>query len=75
MLPSKYKGRFRDIIRFENQQTRDQRQVDWHFEITRQVKHFDNAWKTACKEAKIGVRLFHDLPGHDPPGKSSIITP
>jgi integrase len=28
---------------------------------TDRVKRFDKAWKTACKKAKIGVRLFHDL--------------
>ena len=28
---------------------------------TDRIKRFDKAWKTACKEAKIGVRLFHDL--------------
>ena len=25
------------------------------------VKRFDKAWMTACKDAKIGIRLFHDL--------------
>ena len=25
------------------------------------VKRFDKAWKTACKDAGIGVRLFHDF--------------
>lgn len=28
---------------------------------TDRVKRFDKAWKTACKKANIGVRLFHDL--------------
>ena len=28
---------------------------------TDQVKRFDKSWKTACKKAKIGERLFHDL--------------
>ena len=23
--------------------------------------HFDKAWKRACKEAKIGIRIFHDF--------------
>lgn len=26
-----------------------------------QIKRFDKSWKTACKNAKIGKRLFHDL--------------
>ncbi|MCD4709204.1 MAG: site-specific integrase [Bacteroidales bacterium] len=26
-----------------------------------QIKRFDKAWKNACKDAKIGNRLFHDL--------------
>lgn len=25
------------------------------------IKRFDKAWKKACKEAKIGIRLFHDF--------------
>lgn len=25
------------------------------------VKRFDKAWKTACQDAKIGVRLFRDF--------------
>jgi integrase len=25
------------------------------------IKRFDKSWKTACKDAKIGKRLFHDL--------------
>ncbi len=25
------------------------------------IKRFDKSWKTACKDAKIGNRLFHDL--------------
>ena len=28
---------------------------------TDRVKRFDKAWKTACKDAGIGVRIFHDL--------------
>jgi len=28
---------------------------------TDRVKRFDKAWATACKKAKIGNRLFHDL--------------
>lgn len=28
---------------------------------TDQIKRFDKSWKTACKDAKIGNRLFHDL--------------
>ena len=24
------------------------------------IKRFDKSWKTACKEAKIGKKLFHD---------------
>ena len=28
---------------------------------TDRVKRFDKAWRTACKKAKIGVRLFHDF--------------
>jgi len=28
---------------------------------TDKVKRFDKAWKTSCKKAKIGVRLFHDF--------------
>lgn len=30
-------------------------------EGTDKVKRFDKAWKTACKDAKIGKRLFHDF--------------
>jgi integrase len=25
------------------------------------IKRFDKAWKKACKDAKIGLRLFHDF--------------
>ena len=25
------------------------------------IKRFDKSWKTACKDAKIGKRIFHDL--------------
>ena len=28
---------------------------------TDKIKRFDKSWKTACKDAKIGQRLFHDL--------------
>lgn len=28
---------------------------------TDRIKRFDKSWKTACKEAKIGKRIFHDL--------------
>ena len=28
---------------------------------TDRIKRFDKAWKSACKEAKIGIRLFHDF--------------
>ena len=28
---------------------------------TDKVKRFDKSWKTACKGAKIGKRLFHDF--------------
>jgi integrase len=28
---------------------------------TDRVKRFDKAWATACRKAKIGTRLFHDL--------------
>jgi integrase len=28
---------------------------------TDRVKRFDKSWKTACKEAKVGNRIFHDL--------------
>jgi len=28
---------------------------------TDKVKRFDKAWKTACKDAGIGIRLFHDF--------------
>ncbi len=28
---------------------------------TDRTKRFDKAWRTACEDAKIGVRLFHDL--------------
>ena len=28
---------------------------------TDKVKRFDKSWKTACKNAKIGNRLFHDF--------------
>ncbi len=30
-------------------------------EGTDKVKRFDKAWKTACRDAKIGKRLFHDF--------------
>jgi integrase len=25
------------------------------------IKRFDKTWKKACKEARIGIRLFHDF--------------
>lgn len=28
---------------------------------TDKVKRFDKSWKTACKDAKIGKKLFHDF--------------
>ncbi len=28
---------------------------------TDKVKRFDKSWKKACKDAKIGIRLFHDF--------------
>ncbi len=28
---------------------------------TDRIKRFDKAWKRACKDAKIGIRLFHDF--------------
>lgn len=28
---------------------------------TDRIKRFDKSWKTACKDAKIGKRIFHDL--------------
>ena len=28
---------------------------------TDRVKRFDKAWRTACKNSKIGIRLFHDF--------------
>ena len=30
-------------------------------EGTDKIKRFDKSWKTACKDAKIGKRLFHDF--------------
>jgi len=30
-------------------------------DCTDRVKRFDKAWKSACKKAKIGVRLFHEF--------------
>ncbi|HEA65444.1 MAG TPA: hypothetical protein ENI07_01280 [Desulfobacterales bacterium] len=28
---------------------------------TNKIKRFDKAWNTACKNSKLGQRLFHDL--------------
>ena len=30
-------------------------------DYTDRIKRFDKAWKRACKEAKIGIRIFHDF--------------
>ena len=30
-------------------------------DYTDQIKRFDKAWKKACKEAKINIRIFHDF--------------
>ena len=30
-------------------------------DFTDRIKRFDKAWKRACKEAKIGIRIFHDF--------------
>jgi len=30
-------------------------------DASERVKRFDKSWKSACKEAGIGVRLFHDF--------------
>jgi integrase len=28
---------------------------------TDRIKRFDKSWRSACKDSKIGIRLFHDL--------------
>ena len=33
----------------------------FQYDNTDRIKRFDKAWKKACKEAKIGIRLFHDF--------------
>jgi integrase len=42
----------------------DEKLLPWVFvnqSGTNRIKRFDKAWKSACKDAGIGIRLFHDF--------------